>query len=249
MLCVQTMNALTIEIIPCLRDNYAYLLTCTATGRAAVVDPSQVDPVVEAVDRAGVELVAILNTHHHWDHTGGNKGLLARWPDLEVYGHASDRGRVHGQTHFLDAGDALTLGDVLATVRHIPGHTTGAVAYCFPQDVFTGDTLFYAGCGRLFEGTPEMMYRSLTTELCDTLDADTRLWCGHEYTVSNLEFAVTVEPDNSAIPERLAWARTERAAGRPTVPSTVADEQAVNPFVRAGSAAELARRRSLKDAF
>lgn len=243
------MHALTIDVIPCLRDNYAYLVTCAATGRAAVVDPSQADPVAAAVEQAGVELVTILNTHHHWDHTGGNKALLARWPDLDVAGHASDRGRIHGQTRFLEAGDAVEVGALRATVRHLPGHTTGAVAYCFPGEVFTGDTLFYAGCGRLFEGTPEMMYRSLTAELCDTLPADTRIWCGHEYTVQNLRFAATVEPNNPDIAERLAWAEAERAAGRATVPSTVGVEQAVNPFVRAGSVAELGRRRLAKDAF
>ena len=242
-------EALTVEIVPCLQDNYAYLLTCVETGRAAVVDPSQAAPVIAAVEAAGVTLEAILATHHHWDHTGGNAELLARWPELEVYGHQSDRGRVKGQTRFLEDGDRVTVGRAEAEVRHVPGHTTGAVAYCFPGRVFTGDTLFYGGCGRLFEGTPEMMFRSLTDRLCDSLPEQTEVWCGHEYTVQSLRFAAAAEPDNRAVAERLAWAEVERAAGRPTVPSTVAIERAVNPFVRAGTVAELARRRAWKDRF
>ena len=242
-------DPLSIALIPCLRDNYAYLVTCTATNQAAVVDPAQADPVIAAVQAAGVELVAILNTHHHWDHTGGNKALLKRWPQLAVYGHVSDRGRVPGQTVFLEHGDTLRLGEHEASVRHIPGHTTGAVAFCFEGHVFTGDTMFHAGCGRLFEGTAEMMYTSLTTQLADALPGDTKVWCGHEYTVSNLEFALHAEPDNAAVAERLAWAKAERAAGRPTIPSTLAIEKQVNPFVRARDAAHMGQLRSEKDSF
>ena len=149
--------ALTITPIPSLRDNFAYLLVCDTTQTAAVVDPSEADKVVAAVEAAGVTLSAILNTHHHWDHTGGNKALLERWPNLVVVAHASDDGRVHGQTEFVEDGDTISVGEQRAAIRHIPGHTTGAIAFCFDGDVFTGDTLFNGGCGRLFEGTPEMM--------------------------------------------------------------------------------------------
>ncbi|HIA02156.1 MAG TPA: hydroxyacylglutathione hydrolase, partial [Myxococcales bacterium] len=212
-------------------------------------DPSEAEPVMSALEKQSGQLVAILNTHHHWDHTGGNKALLEKWPELAVYGHVSDRGRIPGQTEFPADGDTFWLGKEQGVVRHIPGHTTGAVAYCFEEDVFTGDTLFYGGCGRLFEGTPAMMFRSLTQRLAGELDGTTRVWCGHEYTVQNLHFALHSEPDNQAIRSKLNWAENERRAGRATVPSTLNDELAVNPFVRAKTVAELAELRSQKDNF
>jgi hydroxyacylglutathione hydrolase len=242
------MSALEITAIPCLKDNYAYLVRCAETGAAAVVDPSAGPPVFAALDAAGVTPEAIFCTHHHWDHTGGVNALLERWPGLAVHGHASDRGRIPGQTLFDEHGARFSLGAVELTVLHIPGHTLGAIAFAAAGEVFTGDTLFQAGCGRLFEGTPAMMHRSLT-ETLGALPDTTRVWCGHEYTVSNLRYALHVEPDNAAARARLAWAEAERAAGRATIPSTLADERAFNPFVRAGSVAELARRRAEKDAF
>jgi hydroxyacylglutathione hydrolase len=238
-----------ITIVPCLKDNYAYLARCDETREIAVVDPSEAEPVLEALEDAGGQLVSILNTHHHWDHTGGNEDLLAQWPELSVYGHESDKGRIPGQNVFLKDGDVFLLGRQNVRVRHIPGHTTGAVAYCFKNDVFTGDTLFYGGCGRLFEGTPAMMFHSLTQRLAGELSNKTRFWCGHEYTVSNLRFALRIDPENEEIRTRLVWARGEREAGRPTVPSTLADELAVNPFMRAKSVGDLARLRTQKDSF
>jgi hydroxyacylglutathione hydrolase len=243
------MNQPNVTIIECLKDNYAYLLVCPMTGTAAVVDPSEEGPVVAAVERVGVNLTTILNTHHHWDHTGGNTALLKRWPGLTVAGHESDKGRIPGQTLFLADGDSVTVGQCRAVVYHIPGHTTGAVAYAFDGMVFTGDTLFYAGCGRLFEGTPAMMYGSLVGTLLERLNPDTQVYFGHEYTVNNLLFAQHVEPDNPDIAERLVWAREKRAEGLPTVPSTMGIEAQVNPFVRASSAEELGRRRAQKDVF
>ncbi len=242
------MSTLEITAIPCLKDNYAYLVRCAETGAAAVVDPSAGPPVFAALDAAGVTPEAILCTHHHWDHTGGNSALLERWPDLAVHGHDSDRGRIPGQTVSHQHGARFSLGAVSLSVLHIPGHTLGAVAYAAPGHVFTGDTLFQAGCGRLFEGTPAMMYRSLT-ETLGALPPQTRVWCGHEYTVSNLRFALHAEPDNAAVRARLAWAEAEIAAGRPTIPSTLADEREFNPFVRAGSVERLAALRAEKDGF
>jgi len=243
------MCALEIRIVGCLKDNYAYLLKCGETGEAVVVDPSESGPVLAAIEGAEVTPVAIWNTHHHWDHTGGNEGLLAVYPDLAVAGHASDKGRIPGQTVFLESGDTLRLGTHEASVLHIPGHTTGAVAYVIDEKVFTGDTLFYGGCGRLFEGTPAMMFESLVVELKGRLPENTLVYCGHEYTVSNLRFAQQVEPNNLAIQETLSWAREQRSHGLPTVPSTLAIEAEVNPFMRALNAEELGARRALKDAF
>jgi hydroxyacylglutathione hydrolase len=225
---------LQITPIPCLQDNYAYLLVCERTGRTAVVDPSESEPILNALSSRRLELHAILNTHHHWDHTGGNEALLERFPGIPVYGHRSDAGRIPGQTVQLEAGDVLELGETRATVLHIPGHTLGAVAYAFDGAVFTGDTLFGAGCGRLFEGTPEMMYRALNITLAG-LPPDTLVYCGHEYTKKNIEFALTLEPHNLALHQRRELVDALRSNGAFTVPSTLAEERATNPFMRCDS--------------
>lgn len=220
--------------VPCLKDNYAYLVICEATNQAAVVDPSEAGPLREAAAREGVELTAIWNTHHHWDHTGGNKDLLEAYPELEVIGHESDRGRIPGQTTFANEGDTVTVGqEVRARIIFNPGHTTGAISYVIESEpaVFTGDTLFGAGCGRIFEGTPAMMHESLTK--LAALHEDTLVYCGHEYTASNLRFSAAAEPDNPAIAARAASVEQLREAGEPTVPFAMREELATNPFLRA----------------
>lgn len=223
-----------VEAVPCLRDNYAYVIVCPQTNEAAVVDPSEAGPVIKAVKRLGVELTAILNTHHHWDHVGGNKKLLATFPNLRVYGHASDSGRIPGQTEYLDEGDSVDVGNLSGGITHNPGHTTGAITYYIEDAAFTGDTLFAAGCGRLFEGTPEHMYVSLNQKIGGHPET-TRLFFGHEYTEANLRFAQTVEPDNPHIRARLARVAEQRAAGAFTTPSILSDEWRTNPFMRCDS--------------
>jgi len=227
--------------IPCLTDNYAYLVTCEKTGKRAIVDPSEAAPVLAA----STKLDAIWNTHHHWDHVGGNEELVTKLGVREVCGHASDRGRIAAQTRFLEEGDAFELGALRVRILHIPGHTTGAIAYVVEGDgapaVFTGDTLFIAGCGRLFEGTPEMMFASLAK--LAALPDETRVYCGHEYTAANLRFAAHVEPANADV------AAAAKNVKVPSVPSTIAAEKRINPFVRARTVEELASRRSAKDAF
>ena len=146
--------------IPLLRDNYGYLIVCDKTKNAAIIDPSEADPVLARIDQEQVPLQAILNTHHHRDHTGGNEGILAKH-QAEVYGHKSDSGRIHGLSCGVDEGDEIQIGELKGAVLFIPGHTTGHVAYLFENNLFCGDTLFTAGCGRLFEGTPEQMQSSL----------------------------------------------------------------------------------------
>jgi hydroxyacylglutathione hydrolase len=228
--------------IPCLEDNYAYLLD-DASGELAVVDPSDAEPVLEAIARNGGTLTAVLATHHHDDHVGGIVALLegarggaqararAASGTVPVYGGAIDRGRIPLQTNGLADGEVFTWGNTAVRALHVPGHTRGAMAYVAEDAVLTGDTLFIAGCGRLFEGTPEMMHRSLN-EVLGALPPSTRVYCGHEYTVANLQFAQSVEPDNVATTELLARARQLRAEQRPTVGSTLAVEHACNPFFR-----------------
>lgn len=220
--------------VPCLRDNYAYLVVCEATGHAGVVDPSEAEPVAEAVRREGVELKAILNTHHHHDHVGGNQGLLGQFKGLKVYAHESDGRRIPGLTDGMPHEGGFTLGEIEFRTLHNPGHTTGGLSYVADGCVFTGDTMFAAGCGRLFEGTAENMH----TSLCRTiggLPEDTRVYFGHEYTERNLQFAAHVEPDNQAVHDKLAMVRRLRAGGLFTTPSVLSEEWQTNPFMRSDS--------------
>ena len=222
--------------VPCLSDNYAYLVI-TRNGDAAVVDASEAGPVRDALRREGARLAAIWSTHHHHDHVGGNAELAGE-ASIEVVAHASDRGRVPAQTRGVDTGDTVRVGEVEAKCIHIPGHTLGAVAYFIEADgervVFTGDTLFCAGCGRIFEGTPAQMHASL--ERLAALPGDTRVYCGHEYTTSNLRFAAHVEPGNAAVASAQERAAALRARAEPAIGTTLDQERAENPFLRAGSA-------------
>ena len=219
--------------IPCLEDNYAYLLD-DGSGELAIVDASEGAPVLARVEQTEGHLRAVFATHHHHDHVGGNEEVVARHPKVRVYGYETDRGRIPCQTEFLRDGQTFTWGKTSVRALHIPGHTLGAVAYVVGDAVFTGDTLFLAGCGRLFEGTPAMMFRSLC-EVLAPLGEKMRVYCGHEYTVSNLAFAASVEPGNARVEERMAEARARRARGEPTVGSPMADELATNPFMRCKS--------------
>jgi len=250
---------LRIERIPTWQDNYTYLVVCESSGEAAVIDAPEVDPVVARVDALDVQVKKVLSTHHHVDHSGANPDLAKRY-DAPVYGHASDSDRIPGFTDGLEEGDTIQVGRETARILFIPAHTKGHIAYVFDdaKAVFCGDTLFAAGCGRLFEGTPAMMYTALVEKL-GQLPGDMRVFCGHEYTESNLAFAAHVEPDNQAVQAALAACKQRRAGAAAdwhdatpaemTVPSTIADEHATNPFMRASSVAELGERRALKDGF
>jgi hydroxyacylglutathione hydrolase len=218
-----------IHQIPLLRDNYGYLIVCEQTNQAAIIDPSEAEPVLRNIEQEKVEPVAILNTHHHRDHTGGNEALLAKHP-VKVYGHTSDRARIFGLTDGVDEGDMIQVGELTGKVFFIPGHTTGHVAYLFDDNLFCGDTLFTAGCGRLFEGTPEQMHGSLKKLM--SLADKTNVYCGHEYTESNLRFAMTVEGTNPQLAARFERVQGLRARGLPTVPSTMEEEKQTNPFLR-----------------
>jgi hydroxyacylglutathione hydrolase len=216
--------------VPCLSDNYAYLVI--QNGRAAVVDPSQADPVLRAIDQARVKLSEIWLTHHHWDHIGGIEPLIEECPIEHVRGskYDADHERIPRQTDALSDGDSFDFGGASVDIVEIPGHTLGAIAFISEGNLFSGDTLFLAGCGRVFEGTMAMMSRSLSK--LRTLPADTKVWCGHEYTVNNLRFAATVEPSNQDVASALAQAIATREAKRFTVPGRLAHELATNPFLR-----------------
>jgi len=216
--------------VPCLRDNYAYLVI--QNGRAAVVDPSQADPVLRAIDQARVKLSEIWLTHHHWDHIGGIESLIEDCPIEHVRGskYDADHDRIPRQTDALSDGDSFDFGGVSVDIVEIPGHTLGAIAFISEGNLFSGDTLFLAGCGRVFEGTMAMMSQSLSK--LRTLPDDTKVWCGHEYTVNNLRFAATVEPSNPEVAQALAQAIATREANRFTVPGLLGHELATNPFLR-----------------
>lgn len=247
------MPTLCIEPIPCLRDNYAYLIADEA-GDAWMVDPSEPGPPLALLRRRGLRLRGILATHHHMDHVGGISALVDQYRDAWVAGHVRDQGRIPRQSVAIDApldtfaATDLRIGDVGLLARYIPGHTLGAIAWYLPPregadagDVFTGDTLFAAGCGRLFEGSPTQMFGSLQA-LC-SLPGSTRLWFGHEYTAANLRFAGAAMPDNAEVRARVV------DLPACTTPTTVALELATNPFVRCADPAELAELRAAKDEF
>ena len=221
--------------VPQLSDNYAYLLIDPASGNAAVVDCAEAGPVLDEARRRSVRLVAVLATHHHFDHVGGNEDLLAHDRELRIFGSADDASRIPGITDRVRDGEAIAVAGLSARVILIPAHTSGHVAYHFPTEpaVFTGDTLFVAGCGRLFEGDAAQMMGSLGK--LAALPDDTAVYCGHEYTEKNLRFAATLEPANARLCDKLARVQETRKAGKPTVPSTIADEKATNPFLRTDS--------------
>jgi hydroxyacylglutathione hydrolase len=222
--------------VPQLADNYAYLVIDPETREAAVVDCAEAAPVLAEARRRDAHLTTVLATHHHFDHVGGNQDLLAALPGLRIVGSADDAPRIPGITNPVNDGDTVTVGRLRARVILIPAHTSGHVAYHFADaaSVFTGDTLFAAGCGRLFEGDAAQMMSSLG-RLSSLPDA-TRVYCGHEYTQKNLEFAVSLEPGNKAATKKLDDVRALRKAGKPTIPSTIAEEKATNPFLRTASA-------------
>ncbi|NDJ21881.1 hydroxyacylglutathione hydrolase [Nostoc sp. B(2019)] len=219
-----------------LSDNYIFLLHDSKQNIAAVVDPAEAEPVLKKLRELKADLVAIFNTHHHNDHVGGNKQLMKHFPNVTVYGGTEDRGRIPGQQVFLQQGDRVQFADRIAEVVFVPGHTRAHIAYYFPPeqagagDLFCGDTLFAGGCGRLFEGTPTQMVDSLSK--LRSFPDDTRIWCAHEYTLKNLQFALTVDGDNADLKKRYDEVKAYRSRGEATIPSLLGVEKRTNPFLR-----------------
>ena len=221
-----------IALVPLLTDNYGYLLHDSTSGETGIVDPSEAAPVLAAAHERGWRLTHILNTHHHHDHTGGNLALKQA-TGAAIVGPAPDRARIPGIDIALDEGETFRLGGAAAEILFIPGHTRGHIAFHFRGEkaVFCGDTLFSLGCGRMFEGTAPMMWASL--DKLRRLPAETRIYCGHEYTAANARFAVSIDPDNEALRRREGAVAALRGRGEPTIPSTMGEERAANPFLRA----------------
>ncbi len=234
--------------IPVLADNYVYLAHDHASGETAVVDPAVAAPVLAEAERRGWRITQILNTHWHPDHVGGNAEIQAA-SGCMVTGPAGERDKIPGIDRSVAEGDTVTVGESLARVIDVPGHTAGHNAYYFADDdvLFCGDTLFAMGCGRLFEGTPPQMFKSVG-KLMALPDA-TKVYCAHEYTETNGRFALTAEPDNAALLARMDSVLKLRADGMPTVPSTIGAERTTNPFARARDPQEFGVRRAAKDAF
>lgn len=240
-------TALDIVRIPVLSDNYVWLVHDTASEATMVVDPAVSEPVLATAAQRGWTITDIWNTHWHPDHTGGNAEIKAA-TGCTITGPAGESERIPTLDRMVTGGDQILFGTHMAQVWDVPAHTAGHIAFHFAdqQVIFVGDTLFAMGCGRLFEGTAEQMFANM--QRFGTLDDATRVYCAHEYTLSNARFAVTVEPDNDALTARLAAVESARSAGQATVPTSIGAERATNPFFRAATAAELARIRALKDA-
>jgi len=234
--------------IPAFSDNYIWLVHDPDSGETMVVDPGDAAPVLAEADRRGWAISAIWNTHWHPDHTGGNQ-TIKEATGATVIAPAAEAGRIPTADRLVAEGDTVTLGGHVATVMETPAHTAGHISYYFADDaaLFSGDTLFAMGCGRLFEGTAEQMHAAM--QRFADLPPQTRVYCAHEYTLSNARYARVAEPDNAATAKRFAAVDAMRAAGEPTIPTTIGEELATNPFLRARSVAELAARRAAKDAF
>ncbi len=220
--------------IPCLSDNYAFLVHDAETGETALIDIPEAEPILAELDARGWSLSHILITHHHWDHIGGLDTILERHK-AKVFGASADAGRLPPLDVALSEGDTLTIGNETATVIDVSGHTVGHIAFHFPQSglAFTADSLMALGCGRVFEGTKPMMWDSL--QKLAALPPETIVCSGHEYTAANAKFALSVDPENPALISRADEIAKARVEGRATVPSTLAEELATNPFLRAGT--------------
>ena len=241
------MGRLSVSAVPVLSDNYVWLIHDAESGETAAVDPSVADPVLAAAEAQGLRLTQVFNTHWHPDHTGGNDAIRDG-TGCTITGPAEAE-RVSKMDRIVSEGDRIRVGGAEAVVWDIPAHTAGHIGLYFEDEgmIFVGDTMFAMGCGRLFEGTPEQMYANM--QRIAALPEEVRIYCGHEYTLANARFAAHAEPDNRDVARRMEETAALREAGKVTLPTTVAEERATNPFVRAKDVEEFARLRLEKDSF
>ena len=237
-----------VEIIPCLQDNYSYLIIDESNKTASVVDPSEAKPIINFIEKENINLKYILNTHHHYDHIGGNKDLKKKYNSV-VIGYKDDASRIPGIDILLNNNQIWKADNFEAKIMHIPGHTTGHISFHFFKEklIFTGDTLFSLGCGKIFEGTYEDMFRSLNQ--IKKLPQDTKIYCGHEYTLQNSKFCIKYDPENLKLKNKIVEIKKKLENNIPTIPSTLKEENECNIFLRAKDVESFSKLRDLKDNF
>ncbi|MDC1178311.1 hydroxyacylglutathione hydrolase [Candidatus Pelagibacter sp.] len=237
-----------VEIIPCLQDNYSYLIIDETNNNACVIDPSEAKPVIDLVERKKINLKYILNTHHHYDHIGGNEELKKKYNSI-VVGYKDDAERIPGINVLVENNQVWKNDNFEAKIIHIPGHTTGHISFHFFNEklIFTGDTLFSLGCGKIFEGTYQEMFESLNK--IKSLPADTKIYCGHEYTLQNSKFCIKHDPENTNLQNKILEIAKKLEKAQPTIPSTLKDEIECNIFLRAKNVESFSKLRDLKDNF
>jgi len=237
-----------IKIIKCLQDNYSYLVIDEKTKSACVVDPSEAKPIINFIEKNKIDLKFILNTHHHYDHVGGNKELKKEY-NAKVIGFEGDKKRIPEIDIFLKDREVWNNKNFEFKIFHIPGHTSGHICFNFFKEkiLFTGDTLFSLGCGRIFEGTYEQMFNSL--KLIKSFSLETKIYCGHEYTLKNSNFCLTHDKQNLKLKEKIITIKKKLNKGLPTIPSTIKEELETNIFLRCNSIETFSKLRDLKDNF
>ena len=241
-------NNIKIEIIPCLQDNYSYLIIDERNNDACVVDPSEAKPIINFIERGNINLKYILNTHHHFDHIGGNKELTEKYNSI-VVGYKHDAERIPEISILVEDNQIWKKDNFEAKIIHIPGHTTGHIGFYFFNEkmIFTGDTLFSLGCGKIFEGTYKQMFESLSK--IKNLPDDTKIYCGHEYTLQNSNFCITNDPKNLNLQNMITKIKEKLDYNKPTIPSILKDEKECNIFLRAKNVESFSKLRDLKDNF
>ena len=237
-----------IKIIPCLKDNYSYLIIDEKKDTACVIDPSESDPIIKYLENNKIDLKFILNTHHHYDHVGGNQKLKEKY-NAKIIGFQEDKDRIPGIDILVDDQEIWENENFVAKIIHIPGHTLGHICFYFFNNklVFTGDTLFSLGCGRIFEGTNLQMYESL--KKIKELPKDTKVFCGHEYTLNNSEFCLIHDQNNDNLKNKIKKIKKKVQNNLPTVPSTIKEELECNIFLRSKNVESFSKLRDLKDNF
>jgi len=237
-----------VEIIPCLNDNYAYLIIDEITKEACVIDPSEFEPIAYYLNKNKIKLKFILNTHHHHDHVGGNKKLKKIY-DAKIVGYKNDKHRIPGIDIFVEDNQIWKFKKFETKIIHIPGHTLGHICFYFYKNktVFTGDTLFSLGCGRIFEGTYSQMFESL--KKIKELPLDTKIYCGHEYTLKNSKFCLAYDQNNLKLKKKILEVKNKIENNLPTIPSTIEEELNCNIFLRTENLENFSKLRDLKDNF